>query len=453
MVSLSKLLTSGFVFAPQAQFRDVASPELTSKQQCNTVRYLAAAGPFIQGSGFGISTETPDQCTVEQVQLFMRHGERFPGLAAGKEHKKVVEKLQSYHGTFKGELSFLNDYVYYVPNEDLYELETTPWNSIGPYNGYETSLRAGAAFRAKYNHLYDESEKLPLFIAASKRVYDTALYFANGFLGESYSEDKINKVVVNEDKSFGLNSLAPRWGCTAYNGSANNDFVMDRFTTANPGLDITNSDISSLFQICAYETNSRGYSPFCDIFTQDEFVTYGYANDLAFYYSSGPGGHNSVTAGAVQFNATMALLKDNSAKNKIWLTFSHDTDIELFSSALGLFDTLEPLPNAQVRVRDAYHHVDVIPMGGRFITEKLSCENDTFVRFIVSDAVIPVKGCADGPGFSCRLDKFEDYIKGRIGDIDISEDCKVPEGVPDKLTFYWDYTEVNYNATAERITA
>lgn len=464
MVSISKLLYSGLVFAPQNQFSDVASPELASKQQFNIVKYLAAAGPYIQGPGFGISTDTPDQCTVELVQLYMRHGERFPGLSVGQSHKAVVDKLQSYKGTFKGDLAFLNEYEYYVPNEDLYEYENTPINSPGPYTGYDNAVKAGSGFRAKYNDLFDADEKLPLFIAASARVQQTAEFFAEGFLGSAFSNDTINRVVVNEDKSFGLNSLVPRWGCPAYNGSAHaadvakfpNTYlnnIVDRFTTANPGLNVTASDVNQLFAICAYEMDCKGYSPFCGIFTQDEYVTYGYANDLNFYYSSGPGGDHSVHAGSVQLNATLALLKDDSSKNKIWLTFTHDTDIELFSSALGLFDTVEPLPFDRVRLTDTYHHVDITPMGGRFVTEKLACGNETYVRFIVNDAVVPVKNCADGPGFSCSLDNFEKYVNSRIGDIDIVKDCKVPEGVPTELTFYWDYTEVNYNATAQRIVA
>ncbi|KAG7662826.1 uncharacterized protein J8A68_003681 [[Candida] subhashii] len=360
MVAISKVLSSGLIFASQDQFRNVAGPELAAKSQYNIVKYLAAAGPYIQNNGFGISTSTPPQCEVEHVQLYMRHGERFPGLAAGQTHKQIVDKLQSYNGIFNGDLSFLNDYEYYVPNEDLYEYETTPANSEGPYTGYETAIRAGGSFRAKYGHLYDPNENLPIFIAASFRVYETALNFATSFLGEKYSEKILDKVIVTEDKDAGFNSLTPRWGCPAFEPNHYKDQlskfpttyldnIVSRFTSANPGLNITSDDAFQLFQICAYEMNSRGYSPFCDIFTEDEFVTYGYHNDLTFYYQWGPGGYNSKLAGSVQLNATLNLLKEENPKNKIWLTFTHDSDIELFSSALGLFDPIDALPFDRVK--------------------------------------------------------------------------------------------------------
>ncbi|RLV91852.1 Constitutive acid phosphatase [Spathaspora sp. JA1] len=463
MVAISRILSPGLIFVSPDQFRSVATPELAAESQFNIVRHLAAAGPYVQHPGFGISTNTPDQCAVESVQLYMRHGERFPGLNAGIHHKQIVDKLQGYSSTLKGDLEFLNYYQYYVSSEDLYESETTPQNSPGPYTGYETAIRAGAAFRAKYGHLYDENKKLPLFIAAYARVYDTALNFATSFLGEKYSEDKINKVVISENATMGLNSLVPRFGCPAFEPNGNQNLVSKfptqylekiatRFQKDNPNLNITSDDVAQLFQICAYEMNSRGYSPFCDLFSEDEFVTYGYHQDVVFYYESGPGGVHSKLAGSIQLNATLNILKENNPQNKVWLTFTHDTDIELFSSALGLFDTMTPLPVDQVRFYDTYHHVNIVPMGGRFITEKLKCGDTYYVRFIVNDAVIPVPGCSEGPGFSCKLDKFEAYVLDRIGKFDIVKDCKVPNGVPNSLTFYWDYENVNYNVSVPRLT-
>lgn len=464
MVSFSKILSGGLLFASQNQFRDVAAPELAAKDQYNVVRYLAAAGPYVQSRGYGISTDIPETCTVEQVQYYSRHGERYPGQAVGLSLEATLKKLQGYNSTITGPLSFLNDYQYFVDDFDLYERETTPINSEGPYTGYETLLKAGTAFRAKYNSLYDPEEPLPIFIAASERVYDSALFFAQGFLGLNYSDDKLNKVVVSENKSQGINSLTPRWGCTAFNSTSNaaavakfpSDYIkkiISRFIEGNSGLNVTSADVKNFFQICAYELTSRGYSPFCGLFTPDEYVTYSYANDLNFYYTSGPGGNLTREIGSVQVNASLQLLKDEEASNKIWLTFTHDTDIELFHAALGLFDPINPLPVDRVELKDTYHHVDVVPMGGRTITEKLKCDNETYVRYIVNDAVVPIPGCADGPGFSCEISKYEDYVHEKIGDIQLKEDCEVPDDVPQSLTFYWDYTEVAYNVTAPKVTA
>lgn len=465
MVAISKILSQGLFFASQDNFRDVGSPELAAKEQYNVVKYLSSAGPYIQHPGFGISTDIPEQCTIEQVQLIMRHGERYPGLSAGLAHKKIIDRLQSYNGTFKGDLAFLNDYKYYVSDESLYEYETTPSNSKGPFTGYETGLKAGASFRSKYSDLYKENATLPLFIAGSSRVRQTALFFAEGFLGENFKNNVVKEVILDEDKKFGLNTLVPRWGCPAWNSTYYSEFVnkfpktylqniVSRFVKSNPGLNVTTSDVSQLVQICAYEMNAKGYSPFCEIFTEDELVQNSYFNDMGFYYNSGPGGKGAIEAGSVQLNASLALLKENDPKKKIWLSFTHDTDIELFSSALGLFETKDPLPNDRVIFKDSYHHVEVIPMGGLFVTEKYSCGNETYVRFVINDAVIPIESCNSGPGYSCKLSDFESYVDERIGHLDIPKDCGTPESSPKELTFYWDYESGKYdNNTAQRIVA
>jgi hypothetical protein len=39
--------------------------------------------------------------------------------------------------------------------------------------------------------------------------------------------------------------------------------------------------------ICPFQVNALGYSPFCDIFTGNEWRNFNYARDLATYYGSG----------------------------------------------------------------------------------------------------------------------------------------------------------------------
>ncbi|KAK6465221.1 acid phosphatase [Scheffersomyces coipomensis] len=463
MVSITRILSTGLIFGYPNQVSEVASPDLAAKEQYNVVKYLAAAGPYVQHPGYGISTDIPKGCTIEQVHYYSRHGERFPGIGEGKTHESIIEKILKTPGQLNGELSFLNYYKYYVSSDDLYEAETTPENSIGPYNGHDTAVRAGKAFRQKYAALINKDQPLPIFIAASQRVYDTAINFAKAFLGSDYSSKRVKQVVISEDSKFGLNSLVPRWGCPSFDSDAHKatvlstfpktylEDIISRWKESNPELDLNTEDIYHLFEICGYELNSRGYSPFCNIFTKDEFVTYSYNRDLEFYYSSGPGGHNAVNAGAIQLAATVKLLEDDNASNKIWLSFTHDTDIELFSTALGLFDTINPMPMDKIRLTDTYHHVNVVPMGARFITEKLKNEHGYYVRFIVNDAVIPVPSCSNGPGFSCPFDQFKDYINKRIGHLDLAKDCGTAANVPQKLTFYWDYNEVTYDAEALKV--
>lgn len=466
MVNIFKSLWSSLLLLPNDVYRQVASPDLAATSQYNLVKYLYGTGPYVELEGYGISTETPDNCTIEQVQLLMRHGERFPGLSVGLSFEELVDRLQSYNQTIVGPLSFLNDYEYFVKDQDLYEYETTPLNSDSPYTGYETALKAGSFFRSKYGELYNSSEPLPVFAGASARVLQTAQFFTQGFLGLDYKPENYIFNVVSENSTQGFNTLTPRWGCTEFNISAYKgyvskfpteyyDTIVTRLIDENDGLNLTKNDISNLFQLCGYELSATGKSDFCGLFTHDEYVMNSYQNDLSFYYTSGPGHNMSKYVGWVQLNASLALLKEEQDQ-KIWLSFIHDTDIEIFHSALGLFDTIEPMPNDQPIFVDRYRHIDPIPMGARIITEKFKYANDdqSYVRFIVNNAVRPLPNCNNGPGYSCKLSDFEDYIEERFGDFDIYETCKPNITYPQDLTFYWDWkNNASYNITAPRIVA
>ncbi|RCK62363.1 Repressible acid phosphatase [Candida viswanathii] len=461
MVSVSKLVNGGLLLAGQSVFQDVATPQQGSVQSYNILNFLGGAAPYIQRQGYGISTDIPDGCTIEQVQLFSRHGERYPSNSVGRRLESINTKFQNYgsNSTFKGSLAFLNDgYTYFVPNSELYEKETSPKNSEGTYAGTTNALRHGAAFRAKYGSLYVVNTTLPVFSSNSGRCYETSRYFARGFLGDDFEEGKTVKFsILAEDEDSGLNSLTPRNSCPNYNSLANSGIVLQYNTTylediaerledENPGLNLTSSEVNSLFNWCAFEINVRGSSPMCDIFTNEEFIKYSYSSDLSNYYSNGAGNNFTRIAGSPLLKASLELLKDESNSNQIWLSFSHDTDLEIFHSALGLLEPAEDLPTDYIPFPNPYEHSSIVPQGARIYTEKYLCNDESYVRYIINDAVVPIPKCATGPGFSCKLDDFENYINDRIGDVDFVEQCDANTTYPTELTFYWDYKNTTYDA-------
>ena len=129
MVSVSKLINNGLFLTSQSVFQDVATPQQASVQQYNILNFLGGSAPYIQRNGYGISTDIPAGCEIAQIQLYSRHGERFPTASSGKDYEKIYAKFKNYNGTFKGDLSFLNDYTYFVKDQSNYAKETSPKNS------------------------------------------------------------------------------------------------------------------------------------------------------------------------------------------------------------------------------------------------------------------------------------------------------------------------------------
>ncbi|GEQ69298.1 hypothetical protein JCM33374_g2969 [Metschnikowia sp. JCM 33374] len=459
MVAISKLINNGLLLVGSSFYRDLATPEQASVESYNVVRFLGGSGPYVQHPGYGISTDIPDQCTLEQVHLMSRHGERYPALDAGVGFEKVWKKLQAYNQTFKGELAFFNDYSYFVPQQDLYEKETTPTNSEGTFSGTTDALRHGSSFRAKYGSLFNISaESLKVFTASSGRVHQTSEYFARGFLGDQYSDDVVDYYIFDEeDKSLGANSMTPSYGCHNYDWDLMDDVVAQynqsyldgarkRILKGNHGLNLSSSDIKHLFQWCAYEINVRGSSPVCDLFTNEEFVRYSYYQDLDNYYSYSNGNNLSVTVSTPWLNATKEYLLEESPDFRVLLSFTHDNEIETFHAALGLFQPDEDLPTDHIPFPTPYSHVQVTPQGARTVTEKYNCGGTSYVRYVVNDAVIPIKSCQDGPGFSCELSQFEKYVDSRIAGKNYATQCGINSTEASTVTFLWDYAEKNYTA-------
>ncbi|KAK6458869.1 histidine phosphatase superfamily [Scheffersomyces xylosifermentans] len=457
MVYISKLINNGLLLAGQSVFQDVATPQQASVEQYNIIRYLGGSAPYLQSPGNGISTDIPDQCTLEQVQLLSRHGERYPTVKKGQDFEKVLEKLNEQKSTFKGPLAFLNDYQYFVTDKSQYALETTPENSEGTYAGTTNLLRHGAYFRSRYSDLFNSNDTLLVFTSNSNRVHQSAESFARGFLGDQWDDDKVKINIIAEDATSGANSLTPGDSCHKYDEDANEDLVksfnedylqniLDRLKKDNKDIGIKTKHVKDMFEYCAYEINVKGFSPFCDIFTNEDFNYYGYDNDLDKYYTTGPGNNLTATIGTVLLNASLTLLKDDSAKNKVWLSFTHDTDIDHFLSALGIFTPKEDLPLGYIDFDRSYIHAYIVPQAARIYTEKLKCGNDSYIRYVINDSVKPIPECSSGPGFSCKFDDFEKYIESRFNGRDFATQCGLPSNVTSELTFYWDYNTTDYNA-------
>lgn len=57
-----------------------------------------------------------------------------------------------------------------------------------------------------------------------------------------------------------------------------------------------------------------------------------------------------------------------------------------------------------------------MPMGARVTIERLICslnDRDTYIRVNINDRVMPLPCCKSGPGGSCPLDGFAEFVRKR----------------------------------------
>ncbi|CCH44137.1 putative acid phosphatase DIA3 [Wickerhamomyces ciferrii] len=409
----------------------------------NVLKYLDTVAPYIQGSGYGISKEVPYKCKVTQANLLSRHGERYP---SSKKIEKINKHFQDLKNStnIEGPAEFLEGYDF----EGLEEKEAGEETAKGPYSGLLDLYAHGSIFREAYDDLYNEEVGIKFYSASGSRIVASAESFAQGFLGESYNKSSI-QIIDEEDKSLGANTLTPVDTCENYDEDSNekklDEFddkflkkIAKRINSENKGLDLSKKAVKSLMYYCGVELMGEGSTEICDLFTPNDWVEYAYMRDVKYYYEKGPGNKLSETSGKPYVEAIIKALKDENLN--LTLSFTHSSDIFPVLSALGIFNGDEELPIDHQVFNHPWKISNIMPMGARLILERLECEDeqDSFVRIIHNDAVIPIENYSKGPGFSTSLKDFEKYINERLDGKDFRKDCGNDDNTPQDLTIFWE---------------
>ncbi|KAJ5094034.1 hypothetical protein N7456_009895 [Penicillium angulare] len=419
------------------------------------LKHIGGNGPYSERRSYGISRDPPDSCAVDQVIMIKRHGERYPLASTGESIETSLAKLYGAGVTeWKGDLAFLDEWKYYVSNKCWYEAETYS----GPYAGLLDAYHHGATYRDRYGDLWN-GDVTPFFSSGYSRVINTARKFGEGFFGYNYSTDAALNI-ISESETLGANSLTP----VCYNDNDTDTcdnlpttmpvfkVAAARLNAQNSGLKLNETDIYNLMTMASFELNNRAFSDWINVFTQDEWVAFGYLGDLSYYYCAGPGDKNMAAVGAVYVNATLSLLNEGPEKaGPLIFNFAHDTDITPIVAALGILIPSEDLPLDRIPFGNPYSIGDIVPMGGHLTIERLSCnatamsEKGTYVRLVLNEAVVPFNKCQSGPGYSCSLDDYTSILKEELPDYLTT--CKVPKSYPQYLDFWWNAnttTDLNY---------
>lgn len=230
---------------------------------------------------------------------------------------------------------------------------------------------------------------------------------------------------------------------------------LERFKKLLPDFDWRLEDITAMQMYCGYETVMKGDSQFCKqgLFTEDEFRAFGYGFDLFYHRIVGYGSpiapylgmpwvnvstHNLLSAvdSPSHPHSTLSTLKkddglpnpdnppDATHTQKIFVYFSHREEPPLALVALGIWNQTAAggLPLDRIPEQDDYlwQTSHVLPFLGHVALERLQCGDHAeragdFIRVVVNGATqkLPRPDLADGPGNSCELSRFNDYVQER----------------------------------------
>jgi hypothetical protein len=382
-------------------------------------RYWGNLSPWysVRSADYGLpgaSPLAPEGCDIIQMHLLYRHGARYPtSNAAPQTFAEKVANATKTGFAVAGELAFLGNWTYKLGAELL-----TPF-------GRSQNFNLDVAYRQLYGHLlnnFTEAGTLPVFRTESQdRMVKTAQNFAAGFFGVPEFLDQVNIEILVEtpglnnsgalyevcnnsnvaDKGSIGSHVATQFALNAFNST------IARLQSQASGINFTATDAIAMLQLCAYETHALGYSAFCPLFSEEDFLNFEYFFDLSFYYNNGPGSPVSAAQGKAYLDEYIARFthsfpRPDSALNE---TFDNTTTYfplnqSIYADAtheVVVLDTLTafnltalfngpPLSAAGNRKQNSFVASKIVPFATHFTTQILSCpayKQTKQIRFIV----------------------------------------------------------------------
>lgn len=384
------------------------------------------------------------QCQPLQFWIVSRHGTRYnkqDGITDMWSLKdlrnQIIRNVEDGRGTLCAD--DVNNLKKWTPQV----VSTLPHN-LAP-QGYRDAYYLAKRYKSRFPTLLSQPynpKRFEVKFTDTQRTTLTAFAFIDGIFGST--------VDVNLPQPQTADPLLkPSDYCTKWNEEVN--LNPDSMKEANAFRDgpemaeviksvsrrlgftnnITYDDLAKIYTICRFEKAWHVYSisPWCAAFTEDELKVLEYREDLESFYKSGFGNIMNKDVGcplAKNFLDRFSDLKEGKEQPDGVFYFSHDTDLQLFFTSLGVGkDKINITHSNYASMADRHWRTSLLtPFGSNFVATLFKCDGETFrVQFRLQEKVIKLSGCPDDEWGLCDWSVFKENY-GFISKCDLDATCK-----------------------------
>jgi hypothetical protein len=309
-----------------------------------------------------------------------------------------------------------------------------------------------------YNRYRELTRDTVPFVRSSgeDRVVESAMNWTQGFADTKEADAHAKHGskayptidVIIPEADYGINNTLSHDLCTKFENGTDSTIADDVQTTwssifAEPirrrlnshlsGANLTIEETIYVMDLCPFNTVAAPtgkISPFCNLFTEEEWHQYDYYETLGKWYGYSYGNPLGPTQGVGFANELIARMTskpvhDETSTNhtldrnpktfplgrQLYADFSHDNDMTAIFSALGLYKSTTQLPNTTVVEAphaNGYSAAWTVPFAARAYFEKMTCSGHRaeLVRVIVNDRVVPLTQCGSDSLGRCTLSQF-----------------------------------------------
>ncbi|KAI9469327.1 histidine phosphatase superfamily [Zychaea mexicana] len=371
--------------------------------------------------------------TLEQLQLVVRHGRRYPSDGDTEDIGKVLKKLQQSNN--RTALDWLDNY------ENVYTPERSgSLDENGQLEQYLHGRRVAKRFPKLIDAIFDQDVPSGIDSASSESArtlqsataFHMGLFEGQGALGRSKQFAVPSFMYPTQgDKLISIDDNCPRWDLARENSNVQSDLYGAQTQTVTAqrlseafGVYLTADDVEAIYSGCCFDVAHRNRpDTFCSLLSRQEILEAEYREDLSYFYKYSYGGLplNGQVACALMQSIMNHIENEDT---RLVLKVGHTQTVLFLQTFLGVSQNKQMLyANSSQSVIDqrVFRTSNIATMASNVEFQLLSKGENRFVRVLVSEIPVLVPGCKGEE--ICPLQTFKEALSPKIK-CDFDEVCQ-----------------------------
>lgn len=406
--------------------------------------YLGTKTPYRIIAGQNATAIKYPGCEARKIWAVIRHGTRNPSI---EQIDKMSARLPEIRDLILENLQQATDQIHNI-DIDLFKkwsikLKQTD-NKKLTHEGEDEMLllaeRMQIRFPGLIRNVYSESEH-EFKYTATQRTKKSAQYFVAGLFGRNTVKDVYFPEPLKRDPILRFYKLCNKWRkevkknpkSIAERKKFDSGIIMsETIKEVNERLgfedELNLSDIRTIYTTCAFETawNKRRRSPWCSVFTPENFKVMEYAEDLKYYWVDGYGHNLTYKQACPAFNDMIEFFQNNddgSPNSKFY--FTHSGTLLKMLAHMELYRDQAPLvADGFLKNGDRKWRVSQIDAFGTnlmFVLFDCGVEKDKILT-LHQEQIVGLPSCPNSD--LCELEKIVKYYSDSVTACDFDEMCE-----------------------------
>lgn len=351
---------------------------VASAQAFNYAEHLSTKGPY------GINSTTADRaklddCDLQQIQLFIRHGTRYPSFGDILAFDELTALLNTTHPFLHSQAGLL-----------------APQGELEMY-------RIGKRIQSKYPNVLQTPSYLQSSdvqrTSQSLSALTMGLYEGQGHITSAHLQPVS---IVRAEPRYLDRLISMKYACPLYTAIQERDektrselalYIRNRIEPIRKrlskklGLEMTSRMADSIYRLCAFYTSHhvKGYD-WCGLLTKDDFLALEFFNDIEDYYQHAYGHEINTEMGCALLQNIKHSMQEPTEHIRIFL--GHAEGMMLLLTHLGVMKDTATIYRGNASDDDILRHqfrTSNVSFSANVGFELWQCKDARRVRVIINE--------------------------------------------------------------------